>query len=111
MKEKGELPADLDLPRWVRGDLEKKHDKALAKQKELWGEYEIEFEDAQDRYRDQVGKEVRRRQAQGDREGAAYLAREKEAVAEKAYFLAILRGEFPDVPDGQQKARDDDDQE
>ena len=111
MKEKGELPADLDLPRWVRGDLEKKHDKALAKQKELWGEYEIEFEDAQDRYRDQVGKEVRRRQAQGDREGAAYLAREKEAVAEKAYFLAILRGEFPDVPDGQQKARDDEDQE
>ena len=75
------------------------------------GEYEIEFEDAQDRYRDQVGKEVRRRQAQGDREGAAYLAREKEAVAEKAYFLAILRGEFPDVPDGQQKARDDEDQE
>ena len=109
MKEKGELPADLDLPRWVRGDLEKEHEKALDKQNKIWADYQTDFEEAQERYRAQVGKEARRRQAQGDREGAAYLTREVTAAAEKAYFLAILGREFPEVPEGLGKAPDDDD--
>ena len=110
MKEKGELPAALDLPRWVRGDLEKEHEKALAKQNKIWAEYEADFESAQERYRAQVGKEVGRRQAQGDREGAAYLTSEVTAAAEKAYFLAILGREFPEVPEGLELDPDDDDQ-
>ena len=110
MKEKGELPAALDLPRWVSGDLEKEHEKALDKQNQIWAEYEADFESAQERYRAQVGKEARRRQAQGDREGAAYLAREVTAAAEKAYFLAILGREFPEVPEGLEEDPDDDDQ-
>ncbi|NRB27457.1 MAG: hypothetical protein HRU37_07225, partial [Roseibacillus sp.] len=48
----------------------------------------------------QVGKEVRRRQAQGDRKGTSYLGREHKAAAEKPYFIEILSGEFPEVPEG-----------
>ena len=44
MEERGEIPADLDLPRWVRGDLEKEHEKALDKQNKIWADYQTDFE-------------------------------------------------------------------
>ena len=103
MTEKGEIPASLNLPDWARWagrSVEKEHERALAKQQGIWEDYETDFEDAKGRYRAQINKEVRRRQAQGDREGAAYLGREEAAAADKPYFLAILDGEFPEVPDG-----------
>ena len=110
MKEKGEIPAKLDLPDWARWAgraVEKEHDRALAKQQGIWEDYETDFEDARSSYRAQVNREVRRRQAQGDRDGAAYLAREESATEEKSYFLAILDGEFPEVPDGQEDEEDE----
>ncbi len=112
MKERGEIPAQLDLPDWARRfsrSLEKEHEKALAKQQGIWEDYQTDFETAQDRYRTQIGKEVRRRQAQGDRDGASYLAREDTAATEKAYFLSILSGDFPEVPDGRDNDEGDED--
>ncbi len=110
MTEKGEIPASLNLPDWARWagrSVEKEHERALAKQQGIWEDYETDFEDAKGRYRAQINKEVRRRQAQGDREGAAYLGREEAAAADKPYFLAILDGEFPEVPDGVDEDEDE----
>ena len=110
MTEKGEIPASLNLPDWARWagrSVEKEHERALAKQQGIWEDYETDFEDAKGRYRAQINKEVRRRQAQGDREGAAYLGREEAAAADKPYFLAILDGEFPEVPDGLEEDEDE----
>ena len=110
IKEKGEIPATLNLPDWARWAgraVEKEHERALAKQQGIWEDYETDFEDAQSRYCAQINKEVRRRQAQGDREGATYLGREEAAATDKPYFLAILNGEFPEVPDGLEDDEDE----
>ena len=110
IKEKGEIPATLNMPDWARWAgraVEKEHERALAKQQDIWEDYETDFEDAQSRYCAQINKEVRRRQAQGDREGATYLGREETAAADKPYFLAILNGEFPEVPDGLEDDEDE----
>ena len=110
MKEKGEIPATLNLPDWARWAgraVDKEHERALAKQQGIWEDYETDFEDAKSRYCAQINKEVRRRQAQGDREGATYLGREEAAAADKPYFLAILNGEFPEVPDGLEDDEDE----
>ena len=96
-----------DWARWAGRAVEKEHERALAKQQDIWEDYETDFEDAQSRYCAQINKEVRRRQAQGDREGATYLGREETAAADKPYFLAILNGEFPEVPDGLEDDEDE----
>lgn len=105
-KKAGRVPADLEntLAKRVLG---KVHDRALAKQAKIWADYETEFKDAQERYLAELNTEIRRRLAQGDREGAAYLKREATAAAEKAYFLEILSEEFPEVPEAEEKEDDD----
>lgn len=98
VEESGVVPADLGNDR-VERFLGRVHKKALEKQEHLWEEYQAEFLEAQERYLAEVATEGKRRQAQGDRKGAAYLAREIKAAAQKDYFLKILSGEFPEVPE------------
>lgn len=110
MKENGEVPEKLNLPdwaRWAARAVEKEHERALAKQQGIWAEYETDFADAMSRYCGDINKEIRRRQAQGDRDGAAYLAREETAAADKSYLLAILNGDFPEVPDERDEEEDE----
>ncbi len=94
----GVIPAKLGnerARRWV-GSI---HKKALEKQKKSWEDYESDFLDAQKRYLADLEAEIDRRRNVGDGKGAGYLSREKEAADENPYFLEILEGEFPPVPE------------
>ncbi len=97
LKEGGEVPATLGNPLAERL-LGRVHDRALAKQEKIWDEYQADFEDAQQRYISQLGSEIKRRAAQGDREGVSFLKPEAEAATDSDYFLAILNGESPEPP-------------
>jgi hypothetical protein len=108
VEESGVVPAELGSDR-VERFLGRVHKKALAKQEDLWEDYQAEFLEAQERYLAEVATEGKRRQAQGERKGAAYLAREIKAAAQKDYFLKILSGEFPEVPEEEGENADQDD--
>ncbi len=51
---------------------------------------------------------MERRKKTGDPKGAAYLSRELKAAAEKDYFMRILDGEFPEVPEEAADPAEDD---
>ena len=99
IEETGEVPPELGsdrVERWIG----KIHEKALEKQKTIWEDYEPEFLEAQRRYLAEIETEIMLRKAQGDRDGTSYLGREHKAAAEKPYFIEVLSGEFPEVPEG-----------
>ncbi len=108
VEESGVVPAEIGSDR-IERFLGRVHKKALEKQERLWEEYQAEFLEAQERYLAEVTTEGKRRQAQGERKGAAYLAREIKAAAQKDYFLKILSGEFPEVPEEEGANADQDD--
>ena len=91
------MPATLGNPLAERA-FGKVHDRALAKQKKIWDDYQADFEDAQQRYIAQLEVEIKRRAAQGDREGVSFLKPETVAATDNDYFLAILNGESPEPP-------------
>ena len=97
LKDRGEVPATLGNPLAERA-FGKVHDRALAKQKKIWDDYQADFEDAQQRYIAQLEVEIKRRAAQGDREGVSFLKPETVAATDNDYFLAILNGESPEPP-------------
>jgi len=98
IKKAGAIPATISNE-MARRLLARVHEKALEREKKIWEEYEPDFQAAQARYLAEVEAEGKRRLSQGDRKGAALLGREHKAAAEKAYFMMILSGEFPEVPE------------
>lgn len=101
----GVVPESLgnSLAKRLLGDM---HKKALSKQKKAWEDYSTDFEDAKRRYLEDIKEESTRRRAQGDRKSEEILGWEMTAAAEDDYFLQILAGEFPEVPEPE---KDDDD--
>lgn len=98
VKEAGRIPESIpDFSERLIGGL---HDKALEKQTELWTEYEPKFEEALERYLEEVQLMAARLERIGKRDGADYLAREIAATtAEHNRFHDILNGSNPVVPE------------
>lgn len=107
LQDGGEVPASLGNPLAERL-LGKVHDRALAKQKKIWDDYESDFEDSQQRYIALLEAEIKRRAAQGDRAGVSFLRPEAEAATDEEYFLAILNGDSPQPPVDGDKEQDED---
>ena len=98
IEEAGRIPESVPgLSERLLGDL---HREALAKQNDLWTEYEPKFQQALDRYLGEIRPMAARLERLGKRDEADYLAREITATtAEHTRFHDILNGIHPPVPE------------
>lgn len=99
IREAGRIPDSVPgFAERLLGDL---HRDALDKQNELWTGYEPKFQEALDRYLEEIGPVAARLERFGKRDEAEYLAREITATtAEHTRFHDILNGIHPPVPEG-----------
>ena len=98
IEETGRIPESVpESTQWILGEI---HRDALEEQTGLWEEFEPKFEEALERYLEEIRLMADRLERIGKRDGAAYLTREVTTTsADHNRFHDILNGGNPPVPE------------